>query len=83
VSEAVLYPLAAALRVLVRAKPDGTIVGWRHDPVKFFRQHGHDLFEYVRRYYNEEGKSLTALGKNPELWAKLHHAAYVALHPED
>jgi len=83
ISEAVLYPMAAALRVLVRSRADGTILGWRQDPVKFFEQNGRDLFECVRKYYNDEGKSLTALGKNAELWAKLHHAAYVALHPED
>lgn len=83
VSEAVLYPLAASLRVLVRAKADGSVLGWRQDPVKFFRENGRELFEYVRRYYDTAGKSLTALGKNAEFWAKLHHAAYVALHPED
>ncbi len=83
VSEAVLYPLAASLRVLVKARPDGTVVGWRTDPAKFFRKHGSDLFEYVKDYYNNAGKSLTALGKKAEFWAKLQHAAYVALHPED
>jgi hypothetical protein len=83
VSEAVLYPLAASLRVLVRAKADGTVLGWRQDPVKFFKENGSDLFEYVRKYYDGAAKSLTALGKNSEFWSKLHHAAYVALHPED
>lgn len=83
VSEAVLYPLAASLRVLVRAKADGTVLGWRQDPVKFFKTNGGDLFEYVRKYYDGAAKSLTALGKNSEFWAKLHHSAYVALHPED
>jgi hypothetical protein len=42
-----------------------------------------DLFEYVRKFYDGAAKSLTALGKNSEFWSKLHHAAYVALHPED
>jgi hypothetical protein len=83
VSEAVLYPLAAALRVLVRAKPDGTVLGWRQDPVKFFKANGGELFDFVRKYYEGAAKSLTALGKNSEFWAKLHHSAYVALHPED
>lgn len=83
VSEAVLYPLAASLRVLVKSRSDGTVTGWRMDPVKFIRANGSELFEYVKRYYNDAGKSLTALGKKPEFWAKLHHAAYVALHPED
>jgi hypothetical protein len=83
VSEAVLYPLASSLRVLVRAKNDGTVIGWRQDPVKFFKTNGSDLFDYVRKYYDGAAKSLTALGKNTEFWAKLHHAAYVALHPED
>jgi hypothetical protein len=83
VSEAVLYPLTASLRVLVRAKADGTILGWRQDPVKFFKENGSDLFDYVRKYYDGAAKSLTALGKNSEFWAKLHHSAYVALHPED
>ena len=68
VSEAVLYPLAASLRVLVRAKPDGAILGWRHDPVKFFKANGQILFDLVRRFYNDAGKSLTALGKNSEFW---------------
>lgn len=83
VSEAILYPLSASLRVLVRAKADGTVLGWRQDPVKFFKVNGGDLFEYVRKYYDGAAKSLTALGKNSEFWAKLHHSAYVALHPED
>jgi hypothetical protein len=83
VSEAVLYPLAASLRVLVRAKSDGTVIGWRQDPVKFFKENGGDLFEYVRKYYDGAAKSLTTLGKDSEFWAKLHHGAYVALHPED
>lgn len=83
VSEAVIYPLVASLRVLVRSKADGTVIGWRQDPVRFFKKHGDELFAVVRRYYEEEGKSLTALGKKSEFWARLHHVAYVSLHPED
>jgi hypothetical protein len=83
VSEAILYPLAASLRVLVKSKPDGTVLGWRREPVKFFRENGRELFDYARKYYDDAGKSLTAVGKNSEFWAKLHHVAYVALHPED
>ena len=83
ISEAVIYPLTASLRVLVRSKSDGTILGWRQDPVRFFKKNGRSLFKSVRRYYDDAGKSLTALGKNSEFWSKLHHAAYVALHPED
>ena len=83
VSEAVVYPLSASLRVLVRAKADGTVMGWRQDPVRFFRQHGRELFDDVRGCYDDAGKSLTTLGKKTEFWAKLHKTAYVALHPED
>jgi hypothetical protein len=78
-----LFPLTASLRVLVKSKPDGTVLGWRKDPVEFFQEHGRDLFEYVRSHYNDARKSQSALGKDAELWGKLHHAAYVALHPED
>jgi hypothetical protein len=83
ISEAVLFPLSAALRVLVRAKADGTVLGWRQDPAKFFSANGRELFEQVRKYYDDSGKSITALGKNSEFWTKLHHVAYYALHPED
>jgi hypothetical protein len=83
VSEAVIYPIAAALRVLVRVKKDGTIVGWREDPLKFFQSNGTKLFGLVRKYYDEAGKSLTALGKDSEFWGKLHHAAYVAAFPPE
>jgi hypothetical protein len=83
VSEAIIYPVAAALRVLIRTKKDGTVVGWREDPVKFFQAHGHKLFGIVRQFYDDAGKSLTAVGKNSEFWGKLHHAAYVAAFPPE
>ena len=82
ISDAIIYPLTASLRVLVRLKADGTVQGWRQDPAKFFKQHGRELWETARKQYNDE-KSLTTLGRKTEFWAALHKAAYVALHPED
>lgn len=83
ISEAVIYPVTAALRVLVRSKKDGTVLGWREDPIKFFQKNGHKLFAHVRKFYDDAGKSLTAIGKNSEFWGKLHHAAYVAAFPPE
>ena len=36
--------------------------------MKFFRANGRELFEYVRKYYADAGKSITALGKNSEFF---------------
>ncbi|MBI3405168.1 MAG: AIPR family protein [Acidobacteria bacterium] len=80
VSSGVVFLITAALRVLVRRKADGTVVGWREDPVKFFLKHGRELFEPVTEVNYDNPN---ALGKNHDLWGTVYHAAYQALHPED
>ena len=76
----VVFPITAALRVLVRRKSDGTVLGWREDPLKFLLKHGKELFE---PFTTAEYESPNALGKNHELWSTTYLAAYQALHPED
>jgi len=83
VSPAVIFPMAAALRVLIHGKKDGGIHGWRQDPAKFFLKHGPDMFEYLRDAYNNWNKNLNALGKDAKLWSDLYHAAYEAQFPSD
>lgn len=80
VSAGVTFPLAASVRVLVRRRANGKVIGWREDPVKFFLKNGQDLFQLVLQIGE---RSPTSLGKNPDLWATLYLAAYQALHPED
>jgi hypothetical protein len=80
VTTGVVFLITAALRVLVRRKNDGTVIGWKQDPIDFFAKHGRELFEPVteRDYDNPN-----ALGKDHDLWATVYLAAYQALHPED
>lgn len=75
----VIFPITAGLRVLVRRKSDGTVLGWREDPVSFFIKHGKDLFEPVTEFKYDNPN---ALGKNHELWSAVYLSAYQALHPE-
>jgi hypothetical protein len=83
VSPAVIFPMAAALRVLVHGKKDGSINGWRQDPAKFFLKNGSEMFEYLIEAYNNWNKNVNALGKDAKLWADLYHAAYEAQFPSD
>jgi hypothetical protein len=76
----ITFPITAGLRVLVHRKSDGTVLGWREDPVKFFINHGKDLFESVTGFDYENPN---ALGKNHELWSAVYLSAYQALHPEE
>lgn len=80
VSSGVVFLMTAALRVLVRRKGDGTVAGWREDPIKFFLKHGRELFEPVTEINYDNPN---ALGKNHDLWGTVYLAAYQALHPED
>jgi hypothetical protein len=80
VTSGVSFLITAALRVLVRGKNDGTVSGWREDPIKFFLRHGRELFEPVTE---TDYDNPNALGKNHDLWSTVYLAAYQALHPED
>jgi len=80
VAGGIIFPISAALRVLVDRRKDGTVTGWRRDPVRFFLENGKELFETVTGFDYENPN---ALGKNHELWGALYHTAYEALHPTD
>jgi len=80
VSTGVIFPITAALRLLVDRKKDGTVLGWRKDPVKFFLENGNELFEIVTGFDDDNPSTL---GKNHELWGTLYHTSYEALHPTD
>jgi len=83
VSPAVVFPMAAALRVLIQGRKDGSVTGWRQDPVKFFLKNGAEMFDYLKDAYNNWNKNLNALGKDAKLWSDLYHAAYEAQFPSD
>lgn len=80
ISAGVIFPITASLRVLVDRKRDGTVVGWRKDPVKFFIENGKELFEPITEF---DYDNPSTLGKNHDLWSTLYLAAYQGLHPED
>jgi len=80
VTAGVVFLITAALRILVRRKNDGVVLGWRQDPIEFFLKHGRELFEQVT---GAPYDSPNALGKDQKLWADVYHTAYEALHPED
>jgi len=80
VAAGIIFPIAAALRVLVDRKKDGTVLGWRRDPIKFFLDNGKELFETTVGFDYEIPN---AFGKNHEVWGALYHTAYEALHPTD
>lgn len=76
----VIFPMTAALRLLVDRKKDGSVDGWRKDPIKFFLENGKELFEALTGFNYDNPN---ALGKNHEVWGTLYHTAYEALHPTD
>lgn len=80
VATGVIFPIAAALRVLVDRRKDSTVVGWRRDPIEFFLENGKELFETVTSF---DYDNPNAFGKNHEVWGTLYHTAYEALHPTD
>ncbi len=80
VSAGITFPIAASLRVLVRRRSDGTVSGWRENPVTFFLKNGNKLFQPINQ---AEDRSPSVLGKDPTLWGKLYHRAYRCLYPED
>lgn len=80
VATGIIFPITAALRVLVDRKKDGTVGGWRKDPVKFFLENGKEIFETVTGFDYEIPN---AFGKNHEAWGTLYHTAYEALYPTD
>ncbi len=80
VATGVTFTLAASLRVLINRRKDGTITGWRRDPVEFFLHHGGALFRLISE---RPDKSPTVLGKDTGLWADLYHLAYECLHPNE
>ena len=80
VSAGVTFPLAAALRVLVRRRANGKVLGWREDPIKFLMKNGVELFPLV---VNFGERNPAVLGKSRDLWSNLYWAAYQTLHPED
>ncbi|MBI3994608.1 MAG: AIPR family protein [Nitrospirae bacterium] len=80
VSTGVTFPLTASLRVLISRRKDGSIVGWKQDPVDFFMKHGRDLFQPIN---DSPDKSPSVLGKDPHFWERLYHLTYECLHPEE
>ena len=80
VATGVIFPIAASLRLLVDRKKDGTVLGWRKDPIKFFLENGREIFETVT---SQDYDNPNAFGKNHEVWGTLYHTAYEALYPTD
>ena len=76
ISDAVLFPMVAALRPLIDEN-DGRLE-WVTDPIEFLNQNIEALFQTFLVYYRDEvedktsKRSLSGMGKDTNLWQRLH-----------
>lgn len=76
VSDAVLFPMVAALRPLI--EEHGSKLRWMVDPIEFLDENLEALYQAFLQFYNGEVEeknrkgSLSGMGKDARLWSVLH-----------
>jgi hypothetical protein len=77
ISDAVLFPMVAALRPLIEGE-SGKPVEWAVDPVEFLDNNIEALYQTFLNFYQDEvddktnKRSLSGMGKDGRLWQTLH-----------